>query len=77
MVLSIRKWFRRATFLLLLVMLTSVVYDGCRLVGKWITPADPYRIPQGQALKVFGQDGNEQPSPSISERLRLFYWYGE
>jgi hypothetical protein len=77
MVVSVRKWLRRFIFIALLCILTVVMYGGCRFIAAWIAPADPYRIPQGQALKVFNTQTDWNMESSISERLRLFYWYGE
>lgn len=53
------------------------MYNGCRVLGQWIVPADPYRVPQGAALKVFGSSSYAVHEPTFAERLRLFYWYGE
>jgi len=75
-VLSVRRWVRRITFVLLLVILTLVMYGGCRFAAAWIVPNDPYRIPQGHALKVFHPYAVVDDS-SLAERLKVFYWYGE
>ncbi|MFD0711086.1 DUF4227 family protein [Paenibacillus sp. GCM10027626] len=77
MVLSIRKWLKCAVFIVLLILLTTIVYDGLRLVNAWLAPNDPYRIPQGKALKVFDLEGEQPIKESVADRLRLFYWYGE
>ena len=77
MVLSARRWFRRALFVMLMVLCTSIVYDGCQWLAAWLTPADPYRVPQGQALKVSGMTVGTADDATFAERLRLFYWYGE
>ncbi|MBW7473519.1 YqzK family protein [Paenibacillus oenotherae] len=77
MVLSVRRWTRRIVFIVLLALFTIVMYNGCRYIAVWIAPEDPYRVPQGSAEKVF----RAQPAPleenTLSDRLRLFYWYGE
>ena len=78
MVVSVRSWLRRMLFVLLLCFFTITMYGGCRLLAVWIAPDDPYRVPQGQALKVFEAGDQQQgENGSIAERLRLFYWYGE
>ncbi|MFC4808421.1 DUF4227 family protein [Paenibacillus sp. GCM10023250] len=78
MVVSVRRWLRRLLFMLLLGVLTVTMYGGCRMIAVWIAPDDPYRVPQGHALKVFkAADQQEGENGSIAERLRLFYWYGE
>ncbi|MBW7458224.1 DUF4227 family protein [Paenibacillus sepulcri] len=76
MVVSLRRWVRRISFALLLAILTILMYGGCRFAAAWIVPSDPYRIPQGHALKVF-QPYAVAEDTSLSERLRVFYWYGE
>ncbi|WP_274651719.1 DUF4227 family protein [Paenibacillus humicola] len=77
MVVSVRKMVRRLIFIVLLVLLTFVTYGSCRYIAAWIAPDDPYRVPQGQALKVFQPGLGGTGSESIVDRLRLFYWYGE
>ena len=77
MVVSLRKIFRRLLFVILLSVLTFVMYGSCRYIAAWIAPDDPYRIPQGHALKVFKPDPDGPDAGTISERLKLFYWYGE
>ncbi|WP_148928322.1 DUF4227 family protein [Paenibacillus methanolicus] len=76
-VFSARRWYRRAAFMILLVLATFVMYNGCRVLGQWIVPSDPYRVPQGAALKVFGSSSYAVHEPTFADRLRLFYWYGE
>ncbi|MBP3964399.1 DUF4227 family protein [Paenibacillus lignilyticus] len=77
MVVSVRRWLRRILFVLLLCFLTITMYGGCRFIAVWITPQDPYRVPQGQALKVFNEEPFQVDASSIYDKLRLFYWYGE
>ncbi|MBB3109212.1 hypothetical protein FHS18_001264 [Paenibacillus phyllosphaerae] len=62
---------------MILVLCTTIMYNGCRILGDWITPENPYRVPQGAALKVFGNEQAIEANSTFSERLRLFYWYGE
>jgi hypothetical protein len=77
MVVSVRKWLRRLLFAVMLFVFTVVMYGGCRYIAAWIAPADPYRVPQGNALKVFKAETAGAEGASFSERLKLFYWYGE
>ncbi|RAP76455.1 DUF4227 family protein [Paenibacillus montanisoli] len=77
MVVSVRKWLRRIFFVLLLSFFTITMYGGCRFIAVWIAPENPYRVPQGQALKVFKTEPFQSDSGSIYDRLKLFYWYGE
>lgn len=77
MVLSVRRWARRLLFLVLLTLFTAAMYGGCRIIAVWINPEDPYRIPQGNAQKVFQPQMMLLEDRTLSDRLRLFYWYGE
>jgi hypothetical protein len=50
------------------------------LFNGWISPVDQYQIPTGNAVKVFQEtdwSGIGEARPTMAERLRLFYWYGE
>ncbi len=77
MVVSARSWLRRLFFIVLLSFFTIAMYGGCRFIATWIAPDDPYRVPQGKALKVFNEERLHMDSTTFSERLKLFYWYGE
>jgi hypothetical protein len=77
MVVSVRKWLRRLLFAAMLFVFTVAMYGGCRYIAVWIAPADPYRVPQGNALKVFNAEASGMEDTSFTERLKLFYWYGE
>ncbi|MFC5650888.1 DUF4227 family protein [Paenibacillus solisilvae] len=77
MVVSARRWLKRLFFLVLLSFFTIAMYGGCRFIAAYITPTDPYRVPQGNALKVFNQEMLHRDNSTFSERLKLFYWYGE
>ncbi|MWC28395.1 DUF4227 family protein [Paenibacillus sp. MMS18-CY102] len=76
MVVSIRKWFGRTIFMIIFILLTMMTLGGYRWLMDVVAPVDPYREPQGQALKVSGQMQSPEGG-SMSDRLRWFYWYGE
>ncbi|MEK3787809.1 DUF4227 family protein [Paenibacillus sp. FSL K6-1230] len=78
MILSIRRACRTLALLCVFCCLTLVLYLALQWVSDWISPVDHYRIPEGNAIKVFIDElpAKEEPSP-LSERLRFFYWYGE
>ncbi|GFN30573.1 hypothetical protein PCURB6_08330 [Paenibacillus curdlanolyticus] len=42
-----------------------------------VAPLDPYREPQGSAVKVNGPIYSPPEGGSMGDRLRWFYWYGE
>lgn len=76
MVLSLRQLFGRLMFVLLFILLTIVSFGGYRWLIDAVAPVDPYREPQGHALKVSGTIQSPEGG-TMSERLRWFYWYGE
>ncbi|EFM09847.1 conserved hypothetical protein [Paenibacillus curdlanolyticus YK9] len=76
MVVSVRKWFGHILFLLTFILLTIMTFGGYRWLIDVISPVDPYREPQGQALKVSGQIHSPEGG-TMGDRLRWFYWYGE
>ncbi|WP_442601183.1 DUF4227 family protein [Paenibacillus sp. KN14-4R] len=76
MIFSIRKWIGRAKFIVMFVFLTYLLYHVMTIISGWIEPLDKYRHPSGNSVKVFQHRGVLQESDSMSERLRLFYWYG-
>ncbi|MNR57233.1 hypothetical protein D3C85_1779640 [compost metagenome] len=78
MIFSYRKLIVRLQYILVFVALTVVLYQVMMAVSGWIQPVNKYKQPTGKSVKVFGQSEHISfDSNSISERLRLFYWYGE
>jgi hypothetical protein len=80
MIVSFRKLLIRLQFTLLFLALTMGVFAGYRFLLHWIDFSDPYAVPKGDALKVFGEDLQSSPGSmplSFAERLRMFYTYGE
>lgn len=77
MVISVRKWLQRFVFIAVFVMLTIIVSGGYRWLIDLIIPQDPYRVPNGAAVKAFGVLEDVQQRQGTLERLRWFYWLGE
>jgi hypothetical protein len=79
MVLYFRKWINRLKFALLFAVCTFALYHVLAVLTTWIEPMNnKYREPSGRALKVFQYEHKSLlDGGSISDRLRLFYWYGE
>ncbi|GAK39942.1 DUF4227 family protein [Paenibacillus urinalis] len=80
MVFSLRRMFRLVRFLIVFAALVYMFYNVFNLFSEWITPVDHYKIPEGNALKVFHHEegtGLVMEKTSMLERLRFFYWYGE
>lgn len=78
MIVSVRKWMERLRFLIMFLALTYFVVQILGLFSDWITPVDRYREPHGKAVKVFHQDTIiDVENDSFTDRLKLFFWYGE
>lgn len=78
MVVSYRKLLDRLKFLMLFMALTVMLYHVLMWVNGWLEPRDKYREPHSQAEKVFQHVSLPTAEHgTVSDRLRLFYWYGE
>ncbi|WP_181438832.1 DUF4227 family protein [Paenibacillus sambharensis] len=77
MVVSLRKVVRRLFFVFSLMLLTLLLYFTLRLVTEWVHTPEPYAVPQGSAVKVFGDRTGSVSEFSFRERLWWFYWIGE
>ncbi|NRF89630.1 YqzK family protein [Paenibacillus frigoriresistens] len=79
MIFSYRKLVVRLRFILLFMILTVILYQVMLVLSGWIQPVNKYRTPTGKSVKVFGQHEHTPVSDTgtMSDRLRLFYWYGE
>ncbi|WP_138493010.1 DUF4227 family protein [Paenibacillus pinistramenti] len=77
MVISIRKWFRLLRFLILFVMLVYVFSKWFGILEHWLYPADPYRYPEGSAVKAGSTAVQQEGQEEMLERLKLFYRLGE
>ena len=78
MVISLRKWLRTGKYLILFVALAYTFYKALGLLDDVLFREDKYRVPEGSAVKVFyeGVPGNNMME-NMTERLKLFFWYGE
>ncbi|AJY77231.1 DUF4227 family protein [Paenibacillus beijingensis] len=77
MIVSLRTWLRRLLFVIVFIVLTFLAFGGYRWAALLIAPMDPYKTPEGGAVKVFHRHVAPQEGGSIADRLRWFYWYGE
>ncbi|AHV98193.1 YqzK family protein [Paenibacillus sabinae] len=77
MVFSVPKALRRLFFIVIFVALSCLFYNIMDLLHRWMGPVPDSEIPEGSAVRAFReiQPGGGELSPS--ERLRLYYWYGE
>ncbi|OPH60845.1 hypothetical protein BC351_16755 [Paenibacillus ferrarius] len=79
MIFSYRKLLVRLRYILLFMALTVILYQVMLVLTGWIEPVNKYRTPSGRSVKVFGQHDpvSLKETGTMSDRLRLFYWYGE
>ncbi|MBD0380669.1 DUF4227 family protein [Paenibacillus sedimenti] len=80
MIFSYRKWLTRLRFIVLFMALTILLYQVMVVLTGWIQPTNKYKTPAGKSVKVFQQHQHalvQDTGASMSDRLRLFYWYGE
>ncbi|MBB6730463.1 DUF4227 family protein [Cohnella zeiphila] len=72
------KWWERLQFTLLFLGLTVGVHHVFGWMAGLLSPLDPYKIPEGNAAKVFqAGEGERLPPSEIGDRLKLFWWLGE
>jgi hypothetical protein len=76
MVISLRKWFRSFRYLVVFLVLVYVISKLFGIVDSWIVPSDPYRYPEGSAVKAGGRP-HDNDSEGPLERLKTFYRLGE
>ncbi|MBA9085427.1 hypothetical protein D3C76_1087870 [compost metagenome] len=78
MVISLRKWLGSAIYAIIFIVLAYVMYQMLGLLDEYVFTLDKYRVPEGSAVKAFQTD-NEFGSrlEEMSDRLKLFLWYGE
>ncbi|SDC39790.1 DUF4227 family protein [Paenibacillus polymyxa] len=80
MIISVRRGLRFIRFIIFFAALVYLFYHVLDLFNGWISPVDQYQMPTGNAIKVFQETDwpvNGEGRPTMAERLRLFYWYGE
>jgi hypothetical protein len=78
MIVHLRKWIERMKFILLFLVLTYIMTHLCGYLSVWIEPKHSYQEPRGHAVKVFGEaETSREEASSFTDRLKLFYWYGE
>ncbi|MFC0214258.1 DUF4227 family protein [Paenibacillus chartarius] len=77
MIFSYRKWIGRLHFLMLFMALTLILYHIMVWLENWVQPRDKYREPYNQAVKAFTHASLPAEQGTVTDRLKLFYWYGE
>lgn len=78
MIISVRKLVRFCKYMIVFMMLAYFLYRLLGMIDVYLMPVDKYRVPDGSAVKVFSieQEGISGVD-KLSERLKLFFWYGE
>ena len=71
------KWRARLRFTIFFLVMTVVLHSLLGWFQGWLTPVDPYKEPEGRAVKVFQSGVGHEADTSPGDRLRLFYWLGE
>lgn len=79
MIISLRRWWNGFKYIVLFIMLAYVMYKTLGLLDEYVLTMDKYRIPDGSAIKVFQSDAGGAVSglEGMSDRFKLFLWYGE
>ncbi|MNO20775.1 hypothetical protein D3C76_105330 [compost metagenome] len=78
MVISLRKWLNGIKYTVIFIILAYVMYQMLGLLDNYVLTMDKYRIPEGSAVKAFQSDQEAGSRlEEMSERLKLFFWYGE
>jgi len=72
-----QRWWERLEYTLLFLALTVFFHGFFGWFREWLSPPDPYKVPEGRASKVFRTGEGADPAASPGDRLRLFYWLGE
>lgn len=75
MIIPLRKWIRLAKYLVIFVVFAYALYRMLGFLDHYLMSANKYKIPDGSAVKVFHSD--DITEYDLSDRLKLFFWYGE
>ena len=76
MVISLRKWLRSVRYIFVFVVLVYVISRLFGVFDHWLFPNDPYRSPEGVAVKAGSIPTSDQGEGPL-ERLKTFYRLGE
>ena len=79
MFISFRRLFEGIRLIIIFVVTTFIFFSVISFFSDVIKPSNPYRKPEGRAIKVMKVEEHLYPSHQIGawERLKFFYWYGE
>lgn len=79
MFISFRRLFEGIRLIIIFAVTTFIFFSVISFFSDVIKPSNPYRKPEGRALKVMKVEEHFYPSSESGaiERLKFFYWYGE
>ena len=80
MYISFQRLFEGIKLIFIFVVTTFIFYSVISFFSDVIKPSNPYRKPEGRAIKVVNMYESLYDSPSQSawvDRLKFYYWYGE
>jgi hypothetical protein len=79
MFISFQRLFQGVRLFVIFLITTFIFFSIISFFSDVIKPSDPYRKPEGRAIKVmkteerfYSLQGNH-----FLDRLKFFYWYGE
>ena len=65
-------------FILIFIVCTLLFYNAITIITNVIKPKDPYKEPEGRAMKVLKYGSVQNVSyEDFKRRVFDFYWYGE
>ncbi|AIQ64718.1 hypothetical protein PSTEL_17995 [Paenibacillus stellifer] len=77
MVISLPKALRRLIFIVIFVAFTCLFYNIMDLLHRWMGPIPNPDIPEGSAVRAYTGVNPADGQMKASQRLKLYYWYGE
>lgn len=79
MYISFQRIFEGMRLILIFVVMTFIFFSVISFFSEAIKPSNPYRKPEGRALKVMKIDEHLYASQQANflDRLKFFYWFGE
>ncbi|MNP58292.1 hypothetical protein D3C76_1531970 [compost metagenome] len=67
-----------AIYGIIFIVLAYVMYQMLGLLDEYVFTVDKYRVPEGSAVKAFhSNDEIGSRLEEMSDRFKLFLWYGE
>lgn len=77
MVIPLKKWLRFMRYLLVFFVFVYVFSRLFNVFEVWIKPEDPYRLPEGNAVKAGVSAEQLDSREGMLDRLKVFYQLGE